>query len=144
MDQEYLQSCKDVSSETLDNKQGATGLFVFDVHGLLLDTPISYSTVAHRQFLFLSQCSSHQSSGILSTTWHSARRQTSLLSHPQKAESIRVALLTSGEGNWDLFPSTGATKSMSCRIVVMCWAMTFCCSTLQWFSREMMTGYGEV
>lgn len=67
-----------------------------------------------------------------------------LLSNPQKAESAGVALLTSGEGNWDLFPSTGATKSMSCRMVVMCWAMTFCCSTLQWFSREMMTGYGEV
>lgn len=52
---------------------------------------------------------------------------------------------TSGEGKLEgmLFPR-GFVSKASPRMEIKWWAMSFCCSTVQWFSKDKMTGYGEV
>lgn len=53
--------------------------------------------------------------------------------------------LTSGDGSWvGTRPSMVAVRSCSPRMSRSCWASTSCCSMLQWFSRDRITGYGEV
>ena len=53
-------------------------------------------------------------------------------------------VLTSGEGNLGgIFPSGVLFSSLSPRMSLRCWAMTRCCSTLQWFSMDRMTGYSD-
>lgn len=53
--------------------------------------------------------------------------------------------LTSGEGKcvgiWS--PRGLVTKALP-KIEIKCWAMVFCCSTLQWFSKDRITGYSDV
>lgn len=53
-------------------------------------------------------------------------------------------ICTSGEGrlsHWWLL--RGLVSNLSPRIERSCWAMTACCSTEQWFSRDRIRGYGE-
>lgn len=51
---------------------------------------------------------------------------------------------TSGEGRLSyLWLLRGLVSSLSPRIEHSCWAMTACCSTEQWFSRDRIRGYGE-
>ena len=53
--------------------------------------------------------------------------------------------LTSGEGKQvGMVSPRGCVSRAGPRMELMCWAMTFCCSTLQWFSRDRMTGYSDV
>lgn len=40
-------------------------------------------------------------------------------------------------------PSNVLFNSLSPRMWLRCWAMTLCCSTLQWFSMDRMTGYSD-
>lgn len=47
---------------------------------------------------------------------------------------------TSGDGRLVVTPSNGRSNSMGPRIVRRCRAITRCCSRLQWFSRDRMTG----
>lgn len=49
-------------------------------------------------------------------------------------------LCTSGDGRLVVAPSTGRSNSIEPRIVLRCRAITRCCSRLQWFSRDRMTG----
>lgn len=49
-------------------------------------------------------------------------------------------LRTSGEGRLVVTPSSGRSNSMGPRMVRRCRAITRCCSRLQWFSRDRMTG----
>jgi hypothetical protein len=50
---------------------------------------------------------------------------------------------TSGEGRLVVTPSSGRSNSMGPRMARRCRAITRCCSRLQWFSRDRMTGYGD-
>lgn len=48
---------------------------------------------------------------------------------------------TSGDGkSVGMVSPRGVVRSALPRMELMWWAMTFCCSTLQWFSKERMTG----
>lgn len=40
-------------------------------------------------------------------------------------------------------PSNVLFSSLSPRMWLRCWAITLCCSTLQWFSMDRMTGYSD-
>lgn len=65
-----------------------------------------------------------------------------------KQSKIRLGLLpaplTSGDGSWmGALPSSVVFSSLSPRMTLRCWAMTLCCSMLQWFSMDMMTGYSD-
>lgn len=52
--------------------------------------------------------------------------------------------LTSGDGSWvGTRPSVVAVRSCSPRMSFSCWASTSCCSMLQWFSRDRITGNSE-
>lgn len=54
-------------------------------------------------------------------------------------------ILTCGEGScWGICPSSRVVSSVSPKICLRCWAMTVCCSTPQWFSRDRMTGKSDV
>lgn len=54
------------------------------------------------------------------------------------------ARLTSGDGNpIGALPSNVLFSSLSPRMWLRCWAMTLCCSMLQWFSMDKMTGYSD-
>lgn len=53
-------------------------------------------------------------------------------------------ILTCGDGScWGTCPSSRVVCSMSPRICLRYWAMTVCCSTLQWFSIDRMTGNSD-
>lgn len=54
-------------------------------------------------------------------------------------------VLTSGEGKQvgTSFPSGRLRRALP-RMEVMWWAMSFCCSTEQWFSKDRITGYWDV
>lgn len=54
-------------------------------------------------------------------------------------------MLTSGDGKFVGMPSPrGEVMSALPRMELMWRAMTSCCSTLQWFSKERITGYWDV
>lgn len=51
---------------------------------------------------------------------------------------------TCGEGScWGTCPFSRVVSSVSPKILLRCWAMTACCSTPQWFSRDKMTGKSD-
>lgn len=53
----------------------------------------------------------------------------------------QMCLLTSGEGRlWESSPPRGLVSSLSPRVDRRIWAMTVCCSTEQWFSRDRIRG----
>lgn len=76
--------------------------------------------------------------------WHSGGGWwTTAGSSPTRAESPG-AFITSGDGSSSGFwASSASVTSASPRMVRRWWAMTACCSSPQWFSRDRMTGYGD-
>lgn len=57
---------------------------------------------------------------------------------------FKVALFTSGDGSpVEALPFRMFFSNLSPRMWLRCWAMTFCCSTPQWFSTDRMTGYSD-
>lgn len=57
---------------------------------------------------------------------------------------FKSALFTSGDGSpMGALPFRVLFSSLSPRMWLRCSAMTLCCSTLQWFSTDRMTGYSD-
>lgn len=77
--------------------------------------------------------------------WHSSGGWwTTAGSPPPTRLGVWGALTTSGDGNSSGFwESSACVTSTSPRMARRWRAMTACCSSPQWFSRDRMTGYGD-